>query len=326
MIGTSIVQAKMLLEQAKVVAIPTETVYGLAGNALDKAAVAQIFHIKNRPFFDPLIVHTHSLAGIDELVQEFPVAARRLAEQTMPGAVTLLLPKRSHIPDLVTSGLPNVAVRIPNHPLTLALLSSLSFPLAAPSANPFGYISPTTAQHVADQLGDRLPYILDGGACSIGIESTIVGFPNQQATIYRMGGMTIELLEDLLQQKIVLAPQQSNSPQTAGQLDQHYSPTAPMLLGNIEQLINTHSDRQRIGVLSFQNPYLHLPNVVERFILSPDGDMIIAAQHLFAAMRYLDAQHLDLIIAEPLPEIGLGRAINDRLRRAAAKATHFPPL
>ncbi|WP_405512000.1 L-threonylcarbamoyladenylate synthase [Spirosoma sp. KNUC1025] len=186
-IGTDRQIAKQLLEAGNVVSIPTETVYGLAANALNPDAVLTIFRVKNRPTFDPLIVHTDSLEKLDRFVSTIPESARDLASTYWPGPLTLLLPKKAIIPDLVTAGLPTVGIRIPNHPLTLALLNSLDFPLAAPSANPFGYISPTTAQHVADQLGLQVPYILDGGPATIGIESTIVGFDGNKPTVFRLG-------------------------------------------------------------------------------------------------------------------------------------------
>ena len=188
MIGTALSTAIELLRRDEVVAIPTETVYGLAGNALYPKAIASIFEIKNRPRFDPLIVHASSVERLSQYANAFPEAARRLADQFMPGPLTLLLDKAAIIPDLVTAGSPRVALRVPNHPLTLSLLQQLDFPLAAPSANPFGYISPTTAQHVADQLGSQIPYILDGGPCQVGVESTIVGFEDGQAVVYRKGG------------------------------------------------------------------------------------------------------------------------------------------
>ena len=169
MIGTEIEKARELLLQNEVVAIPTETVYGLAGNALNEIAVSKIFEAKNRPHFDPLIVHVSSVSEVSNYVEKIPELAFNLMENFWPGALTVLLPKKTCIPDLTTSGLNEVGIRIPNHPITLELLKSLPFPLAAPSANPFGYISPTRAQHVSDQLGDKISYILNGGTCSVGI-------------------------------------------------------------------------------------------------------------------------------------------------------------
>src|ERR1035437_8374682 len=197
-IGIDIEKAKQILQEGGLVAIPTETVYGLAANALNKDAVFKIIEAKNRPHFDPLIIHTDSIEKVKLHVSDFPQWAQQLANAFWPGPLTLLLPKKNSIPDLVTSGLPQVAVRIPNHPLTLQLLKSLDFPLAAPSANPFGYVSPTNAEHVAAQLQGSVDYILDGGPCDVGIESTIVGFEDGKITIYRLGGLAIEDIEKLV--------------------------------------------------------------------------------------------------------------------------------
>ncbi|WP_234734344.1 L-threonylcarbamoyladenylate synthase [Tellurirhabdus bombi] len=315
-IGTDINQAKRLLEKGEVVGIPTETVYGLAANALDTNAVVKIFAVKNRPSFDPLIVHTDSLEKAADFVQDIPELAQRLANQFWPGPLTLLLPKRPLIPDLVTSGLDTVAVRVPNHPLTLELLRSLAFPLAAPSANPFGYISPTTAQHVADQLGDQVPYILDGGACQVGIESTIIGFSAEGPVIYRLGGMALETLESIVGPLTVRSHSTSN-PKAPGMLSSHYAPRKPFLVQPIEKALDQYAPN-RIGVLAFQAPIASIPTENQR-VLSPTGDLAEATTQLFASMRALDKLDIDVIIAELLPDQGLGRAVNDRLRRAAVK-------
>lgn len=316
MIGTDIALAKTLLQAGELVAIPTETVYGLAANALNADAVLKIFLAKNRPAFDPLIVHAGSIAQIATLVTHMPETARYLAEQFMPGPLTLLLPKKNLVPDLVTSGLPHVAVRIPNHPLTLQLLRSLNFPLAAPSANPFGYVSPTTAQHVQDQLGGKIPYILDGGPCSVGIESTIIGFDTTPPTVYRMGGISIEQIEAAIG-KVLVQTYSSSNPRTAGMLKSHYAPHKKVVLGNITQLLQTFSEENRqglVGVLSFRQDY----GCPRQVILSPDGNLNEAAGRLFAALRTLDNLPVTVILTEPVPDVDIGRAINDRLKRAAA--------
>lgn len=314
MIGKDLAQAKQLLEAGQLVAIPTETVYGLAGNALDEQAVLEIFRVKNRPAFDPLIVHTDSFERIADFVREIPEKALLLAQHLMPGALTLLLPKSDLIPDLVTSGLDRVAVRIPNHSLTRSLLSSLPFPLAAPSANPFGYISPTTARHVEQQLGSQIPYILDGGPCEVGLESTIVGFENDEPVIYRKGGMAIETIERLVG-KVRVQAHSSSNPLAPGMLKSHYAPRTPLQLVERLQLpvTNHQSPVNRVGILSFQTNY----GAEYQEILSPTGDVSEAARHLFAAMRRLDQLGLDVIYAELVPDEGLGKAINDRLKRAA---------
>ncbi|GAB2582980.1 L-threonylcarbamoyladenylate synthase [Spirosoma areae] len=314
-IGTDGQAAKAFLEAGQVVGIPTETVYGLAANALNPDAVLTIFRVKNRPSFDPLIIHTDSLAKLDQFVTEIPEAARQLAELFWPGPLTLLLPKRDLIPDLVTAGLPTVAVRVPNHPLTLDLLRSLDFPLAAPSANPFGYISPTTAQHVADQLGDQVPYILDGGPAGVGIESTIIGFEKNEATVYRLGGMALDQIEQVIGPVSVRTHSTSN-PKAPGMLSSHYAPRKPLILLSPGQSPQPH---ERAGALAFREPFGGFRPENQR-VLSPTGDLNEAAKNLFAHLRALDALPIDVIYAEPLPNEGLGWAMNDRLRRASVQA------
>lgn len=316
LIGTDIERAIGLLRADELVAIPTETVYGLAGNAFSDVAVAKIFAVKNRPAFDPLIVHTSHYTRIAELVLEIPAPARKLAAAFLPGPLTLLLPKSERIPDIVTAGSPIVAVRVPDHPLTLQLLEALDFPLAAPSANPFGYISPTRAEHVARQLGDRIAYILDGGPCEVGVESTIVGFPKGQPTVFRKGGIPVEAITEKTG-PVQVREHSSSDPQAPGMLKSHYAPGIPLLLGKIPRLLEEHAGK-RIGLLSFRKHYDAVP-AKRQVVLSPAGDLKEAARHLFSGLRYLDQLPLDLILAELVPEEGLGRAINDRLRRAAAR-------
>jgi L-threonylcarbamoyladenylate synthase len=314
MIGTNINEAIALLLDERVVAIPTETVYGLAGNAYSAKAVAAIFEIKNRPSFDPLIIHTSSFSRVQEFVLHIPEQAALLAASLMPGPLTLLLDKAAVIPDIVTAGSPRVAIRIPSHPLCLKLLEALPFPLAAPSANPFGYISPTTAQHVFDQLGDKVPYILDGGPAEVGLESTILGFEGDQAIIYRKGGTAVEVIESLIG-PVVIRPHSTSNPQAPGMLKSHYAPKAGLIIGNIEEEIAKHRHK-KIGTISFYKKIAGIPPA-QQVILSPKQDLKEAAFRLFAGMRQLDQMSLDMIIAELVPEKGLGRAINDRLRRAA---------
>ena len=320
-IGVDIEQAAAFLRQGKLVAIPTETVYGLAGNALDVKAVSSIFQTKNRPSFDPLILHVASLEQVSPFVSEFPEKLKRLAEAFWPGPLTLLLPRKSIVPDLVTSGLDRVAVRVPNHPLTLALLGQLDFPLAAPSANPFGYISPTQAAHVAAQLGAQIPFILDGGACAVGLESTIVGMEGEQVIIYRLGGLELSKIESVVGKLTVQAYSTSN-PSAPGQLASHYAPQKPFILGNLGELVpQLIQQGKKVGVLSFST---HFPSLSAdcQVVLSASQDLTEAAQRLFMAMRLLDESQAELIVAEFVPEIGLGRAINDRLKRAATQPIH----
>ncbi|RYC70457.1 L-threonylcarbamoyladenylate synthase [Spirosoma sordidisoli] len=313
-IGTDIGRVAAFLQAGQVVGIPTETVYGLAGNALDADAVLTIFRVKNRPAFDPLIVHTDSLEKVSQFVSTIPAPARQLAQAFWPGPLTLLLPRRSVIPDLVTSGLPSVAVRIPHHPLTLALLRALPFPLAAPSANPFGYISPTTAHHVADQLGEQIPYILDGGPAQVGLESTIVGFDEQGPTVYRLGGLALDQIEAIIGPVSVRTHSTSN-PAAPGMLSSHYAPRKPLILLPPGQ---SPPPADRVGALVFREPFGGIPADRQR-VLSPGGNLNEAAKNLFAHLRALDSLPVDMLYAEPLPNQGLGFAMNDRLRRASVR-------
>mgnify|MGYP000748942616 CR=1 FL=1 len=318
-IGTDIEEAARWLEVGQCVAIPTETVYGLAANALHSAAVVRIFETKNRPAFDPLIVHILDTAAAAQYADDFPKPLRQLAEHFWPGPLTVLLPKKNIVPDLVTSGLPRVALRAPAHPLTRALLSRLPFPLAAPSANPFGYISPTSAQHVYDQLQGKIPYILDGGPCSVGVESTIVGLEDDQLVVYRLGGIAVEAIETVARQSVAVRQHSASNPAAPGMLTAHYAPRKRLILmPGAEEWPSLPPD-QAVGLLLFRTRE-KLPPHARCLILSEQGDLREAAQNLFAALRALDsALEVDVIWAELCPEVGLGRAINDRLRRAAAR-------
>jgi L-threonylcarbamoyladenylate synthase len=311
-IGVDIYQAKLLLENNELVGMPTETVYGLAGNALSTRAISKIFEAKDRPFFDPLIVHVANLEAANKYVANIPAQAKKLADCFWPGPLTLLLKKKNNIPELATAGLDTVGMRCPNHPLTLQLLSVLDFPLAAPSANPFGYISPTRATHVNQQLGSKIEYILDGGDCNIGLESTIVGFENEKPTIYRMGGLSIEQIEAVVG-AVNIEINSSSNPTAPGQLKSHYAPSKKLFIGNTQT-----NCENGIGVLAFKmpSPFISLEN---QRILSPTGNLVEAAQNLFSFLRELDQLNIKSILAEEVPDVGLGRAINDRLRRAAAQ-------
>ena len=325
-IGKDIQEAIRLLNANEVIGLPTETVYGLAGNAFSAEAVTKIFEVKNRPTFDPLIVHTSSIERMSDFVREIPLKAQLLIEKFMPGPLTLLLPKKENISDLVTSGLETVAVRIPNHHLALELLQNLDFPLAAPSANPFGYISPTSAQHVDNQLGKKIKYILDGGECGIGIESSIIGFTGDEIIVYRKGGLTIEEIEKVVG-KVQIQEHSTSNPKAPGMLKSHYAPRTQLRVFSSEFRVENrtviHSELQvepfKIQHSSFLGFKDFNPNIPRenQMILSPTGDLREAAQNLFAYMRALDARGFDLIYTELLPEIDLGRAINDRIRRAA---------
>lgn len=310
--GSDVQRAARLLAAGDVVGVPTETVYGLAANAFDAAAVARVFEVKRRPSFDPLIVHVRTPEAVRQVATHLPPAAERLAEAFWPGPLTLVLERREHVPDLVTSGLPTVGVRCPRHPLIQALLEALEFPLAAPSANRFGSISPTTAEHVLDQLGGEVPYVLDGGACTVGVESTIVGFKGDRCLLYRPGGVPLEDLEAQVGPLEDARQSAPTSPITPGMLPSHYAPRTPLELGDLDELMARY-EGSRLGVLSFEREREALCSRT----LSNRGDLSEAAQRLFAALRELDDSGAELLVAEPVPERGLGRAINDRLRRAA---------
>lgn len=311
-IGTDLTEAARILRGGGLVAIPTETVYGLAADAYDPEAVLRIFEAKRRPTFDPLIVHVADRAQLNDVVRAVPPEAEALIGRFWPGPLTLVLPKSARVPDLVTSGLDTVGVRMPAHPLTQELLRALPFPLAAPSANPFGYVSPTTAQHVADQLGDAVPYILDGGPCTVGVESTILGWEDGTCVLYRPGGVPVEAIEAVIGR--VGGPSRQVLPVAPGMLASHYAPRTPVLIGDVPALLAQHA-KQHVHIISFMQRYRDTDNEV----LSPAGDLHEAARGLFAALRTADASNADLIVAEVFPDEGLGRAINDRLQRAAAK-------
>lgn len=312
-IGPDIDRAAELLARGELVAIPTETVYGLAANGLDEEAVLKIYEAKQRPRFNPLILHVPDFDRLEGYASEVPDLCRKLAEAFSPGPITFLLPKKDIVPDLVTAGSDHVALRIPAHPMTLDLLRKVGLPLAAPSANPFGYVSPVTAQHVFDGLNGRIPYILDGGPCSVGLESTIVGCRQGELIIHRVGGVSKEDIERVagMQAQLSLA---HTKPDTPGQLKSHYAPNVPLWLGNVDALRQVHHGK-RMAIISYTKRYM-APEPAYSFILSPSGDLHEAARNLFSVMRRIDGLDVDIILAERFPEAGLGRAINDRLQRA----------
>ena len=300
--------AKTILNSGGVIGIPTETVYGLAGNAMDRDSIASIFRIKNRPYFNPLIAHIGKIEQLKSLCSNIPEEAQELIDAFWPGPLTLVLPKKKSVPDILTSGLNKVAVRMPSHPMTLELLKSIKYPLAAPSANPYKYVSPTCAQHVKNQIGGSIPLILDGGQCEIGLESTIIGFEDNMAVIYRLGGLAIESIEEVLRKPLVLKTRSDNYV-LPGQEKRHYSPGKKIVLIPFE------------GTLpSIVNPDVLItwkPNKSSHNSLSLDGSEISGASRVFSILRELDNSKIRKIYIECAPEKGLGKAINDRLERAA---------
>ena len=306
-------QAAFLLKAGKLVALPTETVYGLAANAFDPIAVAKIFAAKDRPFFDPLIVHVADFDWLPRVVREFPPLAARLAERFWPGPLTLVVPKNDAIPDLVTSGLSNVGVRLPDHELMRQVLRKAGIPVAAPSANPFGRLSPTTAEHVRSQIGHRIDGILDGGTCRVGIESTILQVEGNRVTMLRPGGVALEEIERLVGKVEHPAVTSAESPAAPGMLASHYSPRTPLI---VVDAIPSTPPWPRTGLLCLQ-----MPEEVAAYsnveVLSGERDLVIAAANFFQGLHRLDAAGLDGIIAVRFSPQGLGRALNDRLTRAA---------
>ena len=312
-IGNDLSLAANILSQGGLVGIPTETVYGLAANAFDQQAILNVFEAKNRPAFDPLITHVGTLAQLEDLTLDIPSKAEALIDKFWPGPLTLVLKKSNRISNLISSGLDTAAFRMPRHPITRELLLSLEFPLVAPSANPFGYVSPTTAQHVMQQLGDQVDYTLDGGPCNIGIESTIISFDYPQPTILRLGGLGVEAIEQVIG-PINVNTHSSSNPTAPGMLKSHYAPTIPIMVGDIDAMLKTEKNH-KIGILSYHKKY---PDYIN-FVLTETSDINEATMHFFAGLRWLDEQDIDKILTEYVPDIGLGKAINDRLSRASAQ-------
>lgn len=311
-------QAVLELNQDGIVAIPTETVYGLAGNAFSEKAVRKIFTLKKRPFNNPLIVHIKSVNDLTNVAQEIPDLAYNLATTFWPGPLTLILKKKNSVAQAVTAGLETVAVRMPNHPLALDLLERLDFPLAAPSANPFGSISPTTAAHVFSYFGANLKNILDGGECERGVESTIIGFDdNNHPTLYRYGSISLEEIERVTGQ-IKIYNNEGVKPNAPGMLSKHYAPvTESILTEDVPGMMRIFPGK-RIGLLLFKEKVTD-DILVHQEILSETGDFEEAAKNLYSAMHRLDEKGPDVIIFQQLPMKGLGLTINDKLRRAAKK-------
>ncbi len=306
----SVARAVALLRSGGVVALPTETVYGLAALVWDARAVARIFEIKRRPEFDPLIVHVADLAGLERVAARVPKVAEKLIARFWPGPLTLVLPKRPRVPGLVTAGLDSVAVRMPSHPTARALLRGVGEPLAAPSANPFGALSPTRAAHVAEALGSEVDLILDGGPTQFGIESTILALEPEPALL-RPGALAVEEIEAAIGP---LARDPRPGPAvTPGRLPAHYAPRTPLRV--IDPGRVPFAERARAGAFSFREPF---EGYAATRVLSHRGDLREAAAAFFEALHELDALGLERIDAQALPERGLGLAMMDRLNRAAA--------
>jgi L-threonylcarbamoyladenylate synthase len=322
-------RAVELLKQGGVVALPTETVYGLAADALRPDAVVKIFEAKERPRFDPLIVHLPDQSWL-ERVAEIPTQNSkivvRLISAFWPGPMTVILTKTALVPDIVTAGLDTVAVRISANPVFQEVISAFGKPLAAPSANRFGRISPTTAEHVLNELGNRIALVVDGGSTTHGVESTIVAVRNGQIEILRPGPVTKEDFRGIGCQPMECPSGSDHRPATdatppiiraPGQLPVHYAPKTPLrLIEKADTFLALQN--QRVGLLAW-HPIEPAEHFAMTRLLSERQDVREAAANLFRSLRELDAANLDLIVAETVPESGLGMAINDRLRRAARK-------
>jgi L-threonylcarbamoyladenylate synthase len=305
----AIQRAARLIRAGELVAFPTETVYGLGGDATSEVAVAQIFAAKGRPRFNPLIIHVPSLAEAEALAV-FDERARLAAGRFWPGPLSLVLPRRaeSGLSLLASAGLDTVALRAPAHPVAQALLRASGRPIAAPSANRSGRVSPTMAEHVAAELGDRIALILNGGACPVGLESTVLDLTGPTPALLRPGGVTLEELREIVGEVVVPSAGES-APRSPGRLASHYAPGLPVRLDVVDA-------RPGEALLAFgpEAP----SGFAELLFLSRSRDLAEAAANLFAMLRRLDRPEFTGIAVMPIPERGLGRAINDRLRRAAA--------
>lgn len=314
MIIQDIEKAKCILDNNQNLIIPTETVYGLAGNIYSEEAISNIYKIKGRPLNNPLIVHIGSADAMHLVAKNIPDVAYKLANKFWPGPLTIVLDKKDTISDMITAGKSTVAVRVPNHETTRALLNKLDYPLAAPSANPFGRVSPTSAAHAYRYFGDKVD-ILDGGKCKLGIESTIIGFEGETPVIYRLGSLSIEEIEYQLG-NIEIKNNDNSNPIAPGMMQKHYAPTTRLLLtDNIQKEVEKNTEK-RIGLLMSHTVY----NDREKstiIIINNKSNRLIAAQNLYSDLHQLDNMNLDLIIAEKWDESGLGKSINDRLTRAS---------
>ncbi len=310
----NIEKAALIIKNGGLVSFPTETVYGLGGNALDPKAVARIFEAKQRPNFDPLITHIAELEMLDKIADIKNPGVYDIIEKFWPGSLTIIVPRKKIIPSIVTSGLETMAIRMPDHLTALQLIQKSTGAVAAPSANPFGYLSPTTAMHVEEPLGDKIEMILDGGTCTVGVESTVLDLTGEVPVVLRPGGLSLEKLQEVIGD-IQVFNRTTISPTSPGQLKMHYSPRKPLfIVDSIDQV----EDRANTGALIFKKgPSTDGFSTVE--VLSPEGDPVEAAARLFVALHNLDKKDITKIYAEKIPETGLGRAVMDRIYKASEK-------
>lgn len=310
-VGTDLLLALELLEKGQLVSIPTETVYGLAADANNEDAVLSIFKVKERPTSNPLILHFANLEQALPYTTDFPAIFEMLYARFCPGPLTFVVPKSSLVSELITGGQTTVALRFPAHPVLQQLLNKIERPLAAPSANLYGQLSPTTAQHVESQLKGRIPYILDGGPCLHGLESTIIGLQNERVVIYRHGGVTSEMLAAQLGYVPDVKTQEESGVLTSGMVKHHYATATPLFLGYKPATASETSLQITIGPKeNVSGPHI---------ILSQNNSLTEAARNLYASLHQADGANATAIYVEPFPNEGLGKAMNDRLNRAAAK-------
>lgn len=315
-VGRDITKVKQLLENGELAVVPTETVYGLAANGLDSNAIEKIFQLKNRPKNNPLILHFSNKNDILSYVKEFPEVLSKIADQFWPGPLTILLPKNNKVPNIVTSGLSRVAVRVPKKKILMSLLNEINFPLAAPSANLYGKISPTTVAHVQKYFDGKISYILDGDECEAGIESTIIGLENNKVVIYRSGSTSQELIAEQIgyipENKFI----ENNTPLASGMVPYHYAPETPCYIMNAEFKVELND---RFGYIFFSKPFYKYKNLPNVHFLSMNENYEEAASKLYQIMHLLDDLNFEKIFIELLPDEEIGKAVNDKIRKATAK-------
>ena len=306
--------AAEVLLNGGIIGMPTETVYGLGGIAYNEKAVKEIYRVKQRPFYNPLILHICGIEQIDMVAAHIPEVAYKLAEEFWPGPMTLVLPKKTEVPGIVTAEHDTVAIRVPAHPVAQQLLKATGAPVAAPSANPFGRTSPTTAAHVLEYFEGQIPLILDGGPCEVGIESTIIGFDNGKPVIYRQGTVTEQQIVKIAG-KVDRFVNEEAAPRAPGMLSRHYAPKTPLVVTKDVVATAEAYRGKRLGIISFSGSIL--PQAVSEIVLSRTGSLKEAAANLYRSIHQMDNAAVDLIIAEEFPATGIGAALNDKLYRAS---------
>jgi len=308
----NIIKASEIIKSGGLVAFPTETVYGLGANGFNPIAAAKIFEAKGRPKFNPLILHINNISQIEEISTIKIKDIEKLLNKFFPGPLTIVVPKTNKVPDIITAGNPTVAIRMPNNKIALELIKQSGVPIAAPSANRFGKLSPTTAQHVAKQLKDRIDVVLNGGKSSVGVESTIIEIAGNNIYLLRPGGLSAELIEEEIGKKL-LKKETGKNPNAPGQLLYHYAPQKPIKFLTENELVNFKD--KKIGALLFSNNYTNFNFAITKYLTKTE-DYREAASNLFFMLHELETEDIDIILAEPVKEEGLGLAIMDRLKKA----------